>query len=131
MYYRCLNCNGAFEAKVFPMMPCETCLKDKWMRTERNRIFKDAEIYRSGDGNVYWRLDKEANKFVVVNLCEYCGTDPGTKPNSETMWNGFQDADTGANVCFKCREIHYKAKFKMPGMAGLYSELPVSNFKLS
>jgi hypothetical protein len=65
MYYRCLNCNGAFEAKVFPMMPCETCLKDKWIRAERNRLHKE-EIYRSGNGSIDWKLDKERMKFVVV-----------------------------------------------------------------
>lgn len=58
-------------------------------------------------------------------ICEYCHTDPGTKPHSDTMWNGFLDADTNQLVCWQCQEKHYEAKAKTE-FADQYSELPVT-----
>lgn len=57
-------------------------------------------------------------------ICYYCKQDPGTKPHSEVVWNGFKDADLHLYVCFSCRQRHYMAKQKT-AHANEYSELPV------
>jgi hypothetical protein len=62
---------------------------------------------------------------VKIVLCSYCNTDPGLKPGSETIWNGFFDKDTNQNVCWKCKRDHYARKFMNSGTKGLYSEFPI------
>lgn len=55
--------------------------------------------------------------------CDYCGADPGTKPNS-VVWRGFRDQDTGHYVCNDCKKAHYTQKWKGEHK-GKYSEFPV------
>ena len=43
-------------------------------------------------------------------ICDYCNTNPGSKPHSKALWNGFLDEDTGQHVCFRCRDEHYAQK---------------------
>lgn len=57
-------------------------------------------------------------------ICAHCGSDPGLKPGSSVVWNGFEDQDNRQLCCFGCRERHYLEKAKA-GMQGLYSEFPV------
>ncbi|MBE0538777.1 MAG: hypothetical protein IH620_03620 [Ignavibacterium sp.] len=57
-------------------------------------------------------------------VCEYCGKNPGSKPGSKNVWNGFLDKDTNQLVCFDCREKHYKKKSKTE-FKYLYTEFPV------
>jgi hypothetical protein len=57
-------------------------------------------------------------------ICTYCHNNPGAKKNG--LWCGFRDTDTDELVCWQCRRIHYKTKFSIPELNGLYSEVPVS-----
>ena len=57
-------------------------------------------------------------------VCLYCQNDPGKKKHNK-LWNGFLDKDMGVYVCNNCKYLHYRTKFKLPGMNGLYSEFPV------
>lgn len=57
-------------------------------------------------------------------ICDYCHTDPGCKPET-VIWKGFKDGDTSQHVCWNCKAAHYRAKFLKPGLANIYSELPV------
>ena len=67
MYYRCTQCDAAVQSKGEPQIPCTNCHKKKWTRAERNRIFEDEEVYRSGpDGSVDWKLNKEQMKFEPI-----------------------------------------------------------------
>ena len=63
--------------------------------------------------------------FATAILCSYCNTDPSFGVNP-ALWNGFADKDTGHNVCWKCRDQHYKAKEKT-AFKNLYSEFPIMN----
>jgi hypothetical protein len=71
------------------------------------------------------KIHKEEVLKTEGQICDYCHTDPGAKRHSETMWNGFRDADTDQLVCFKCQSKHYVTKFKKPELIGLHSEFPV------
>jgi len=53
--------------------------------------------------------------------CEYCKTNPGQKATG--VWKGFYDADTRQLVCWGCRALHYRNKFKTHEQT--YSEMPV------
>ncbi len=82
---------------------------------------------------------KQLNLFTDNKECVYCGNG-GSKPGNPSLWNGFQDQDTGDLVCFQCKEVHYISKaqrmgtleikagkkrlYRITGMT--YSEIPVS-----
>lgn len=57
-------------------------------------------------------------------ICYYCKTNPGHKPNNKTIWNGFEDKDTKQFVCWNCHDKHYKEKSKTE-FANMCSEYPV------
>jgi hypothetical protein len=56
--------------------------------------------------------------------CHYCQKDPGRKKHN-SLWKGFLDKDMDVHVCNGCKALHYRTKFKLAGMNGLYSEFPV------
>lgn len=64
------------------------------------------------------------------SVCHYCKTNPGHKPNNETLWNGFLDKDTNQLVCWNCQDKHYREKSRTEN-AGQYSEFPVPLNKLN
>lgn len=55
--------------------------------------------------------------------CSHCNTDPGIGTNGN-LFDGFFDSDTKQNVCWACRETHYKQK-GAGEHAGKYSETPL------
>jgi hypothetical protein len=57
-------------------------------------------------------------------VCAHCRKDPGPNPQNKILWNGFYDKDTNQNVCWSCRDIHYRKKNKTQ-FAHLYTEFPV------
>lgn len=56
--------------------------------------------------------------------CHYCKQDPGLKPGSDTVWNGFFCADTRRHVCWLCHKRHYGSKPKSTRWH--FSEFPVT-----
>jgi hypothetical protein len=67
--------------------------------------------------------------------CAHCGKGK-SKKNNPLLFDGFQDANTGQIVCFKCRKLHYFRKAKASGSLQMkgkkyslgemtYSEMPV------
>lgn len=57
-------------------------------------------------------------------ICDHCKKNPGPDPRNKILWNGFYDKDTDQLVCWKCRIIHYRKKWKTK-FKYLYTEFPV------
>ena len=66
----------------------------------------------------------QGSLFGTGVMCDHCKTDPWLKAGSDVVWHGFRDADTGQNVCWKCRAAHYAIK-NQGEHAWKHSELPV------
>ena len=69
----------------------------------------------------------QLNLFTNIT-CDRCGENPGTKPGSPSIWNGFYDSHVDKYVCWKCQSKHYQLKaveenFQNGGM--IYHEMPV------
>lgn len=66
---------------------------------------------------------KQQTLFDTGMSCDYCNTDPGIGTNGN-LFNGFFDSDTKQNVCWSCRDKHYKQK-DQGQFAGMHSENPL------
>ncbi|AZI53879.1 hypothetical protein EIB75_10760 [Epilithonimonas vandammei] len=62
-----------------------------------------------------------------METCNYCKKEIPLRESSDTVLNGFYDADIKVNCCFneRCIGIHYLEKSKTK-YAGLYSEYPIT-----
>ena len=70
--------------------------------------------------------DMDIQLNLVSNIkCSICNNCPGPSDRNPNLWFGFLDQDTGDHICNNCKKEHYQNKFKLKGMKGLYSEVPV------
>lgn len=65
MYYRCANCNRAFDGQP---EQCDNCGHRKTLRAERAWIITREEVYRSGGGANLFTLNKDQKFFAPWNI---------------------------------------------------------------